>query len=448
VPRSPSQVGKALWGTALVALTACDPDTPANVGFINPDAPPPTRDVVLVVVDTLRADAVKRSLTPTLDRLATDGMDVPHAWSPSTWTAPSTLSLMVGAHVHEHGWDMPFPRHMEAAGQSYPTLDDYPTLAEVLQSMGYETRGVFANPLLSRKLGWERGFDSWKGIPDRQMSGYVREVVDDLGSDDPLFLYVHLIGPHQPLKPSTEARQRWGVKRSTVDTSPKGIRIENLYGPKRKELRDQYVRAYYAEVEDTDRRLKHILSALGSRQRDALVIVTSDHGELLGEHQLWGHDDSVWNALTHVPMIVWGGDHPALPETLSTAAIPDLVTRSLGIPATWPLSVEDPPILVSQREGYLAVSGDGNVRGVWAPGDNGFLGAWNVEEDPSEEKVVGDFSTNAAVHMHRYRWQSITPEGKRETLDRDLDEETQKLLEELGYMGDGPVSPENPATKD
>ena len=427
---------------ASILLTACDPEPPSNVGPIDASSGVPQRDVVIVVIDTLRADAVERSLTPTFDRLTAEGLAVPFAWAPSTWTAPSTLSLMTGSHVREHGWDMPFPRHMRAAGQSYPALDDLPTLAEVMRSQGYETHGAYANPLLSRELGWQRGFESWEGVPDIRMTRHVRRLVEDLDEDDPLFLYVHYLGPHQPLKPSHEARARWGVKRSTIEYSKRGIRLEHLEGPKQSQLEDQYVRAYYAQVEDNDTRLDALLGALGPREKDALVIVTSDHGELLGEHELWGHDYSVWNPLTHVPLIVSGGGHPPLPDTLSTAAIPDLVTRTVGIPATWPLSIDDPPVLVSQREGNLAVSGDGQLRGVWAPGDAGFLGSFDAGTDPGETQVVGDFASRAVVHMHRSRWESTTPEGKRETLDRGLDDETQKLLEELGYMGDAPAAPE------
>jgi hypothetical protein len=425
-------------GPAVFASIGCASEVPSNVSPTQRPMAGRQQDVVLVVIDTLRADAVPRSLTPTFDRLSTEGTSIPYAWAPSTWTAPSTLSLMVGAHVREHGWDMPFPRHMRAAGESYPTLDDYPTLAEVMRSQGYETHGVYGNPLLSRELGWERGFDSWNGLPDVRMPRFVRGLVQDLDADEPLFLSVHFIGPHQPLKPSQEARARWGVKRSTVAITKKGIRIEHLTGPKKAQLEEQYVRAYYAEVEDCDARLDAVLSALGPRERDALVIVTSDHGELLGEHELWGHDYSVWNPLTHVPLVVWGGQHPPLPETLSTAAIPDIVTRTLGIPATWPLSIDDPPVLVSQREGNLAVSGDGVLRGVWAPGEAGFVGSYDLATDPSESQAIGDFGSKSILQMHRARWEVVTPLGKRETLDHGLDDETQKLLEELGYMGSAP----------
>ena len=168
---------------ASILLTACDPEPPSNVGPIDASSGVPQRDVVIVVIDTLRADAVERSLTPTFDRLTAEGLAVPFAWAPSTWTAPSTLSLMTGSHVREHGWDMPFPRHMRAAGQSYPALDDLPTLAEVMRSQGYETHGAYANPLLSRELGWQRGFESWEGVPDIRMTRHVRRLVEDLDED-------------------------------------------------------------------------------------------------------------------------------------------------------------------------------------------------------------------------------------------------------------------------
>ena len=420
---------RALW--AGLGVVGCQPEPPAPVP--PSDAP----DVVLVVIDTLRSDSAAKAETPTLDSIASDGVSVPYAWSPSTWTAPSTLSLMTGSHVREHGWDLPFPRFMSAEGKSYPPVDDRPTLAEVLSNAGYATLGLYANPLLSRKLGWQRGFDEWKQVADAGMARALRRRYRELvaeSAERPIFAYLHLLGPHQPLRPSRSASKRWGVTDEVRYLTKKGIRLEHV-AERPVAYEDQYIRAYHAAIEDTDRVLSELLLPLQKRGRPLVVIVTSDHGELLGEHQMWGHEESVWNPLTHVPLLIAGSDKVALPEVMSTAAIPDYITRVVGISRDWPVSLDDPPVLVSQRDGEVAVSGDGQLRGIWSPGESSPRQVYDLADDPGEAHSVGDLPSRALVSMHHAIWLGGTPTRTLEAVDRGLDDETRSLLEELGYMG-------------
>jgi len=426
-----------------LAVVGCQPELPAPVP--PSDAP----DVVVVVIDTLRADAAEKAETPTLDSLASSGVSVPYAWSPSTWTAPSTLSLMTGSHVREHGWDLPFPRFMSAEGKSYPSIDDRPTLAEVLSNAGYATLGLYANPLLSRKLGWQRGFDEWKQVADPGMARALRRRYRELvaeSAERPIFAYLHLLGPHQPLRPSRSASKRWGVTDEVRYLTNKGIRIEHV-AEKPVAYEDQYIRAYHAAIEDTDRVLSDLLLPLQKRGRPLVVIVTSDHGELLGEHQMWGHEESVWNPLTHVPLVIAGSDKVALPEVMSTAAIPDYITRVAGIPWTWPVSLDAPPVLVSQRDGEVAVSGNGHLRGIWSPGEMSPRQVYDVALDPGESHPVTDLPSRAVVSMHHAIWQAGTPARTVEAVNRGLDDETRSLLEELGYMG-ADADDANPSERD
>ena len=424
-----------------VGATACSGNT------TSPVTGAPLPDVAVIVVDTLRADAVVRSDTPEIDALSTEGIRVPFAWSPSTWTAPSTLSLMTGTHVRDHGWDLPFPRFMAEAGLSYPSVEDRPTLAEVLEAHGYRTIGLYANPLLSRQLGWERGFDAWQQEQDSSMAKVLRRSIRHLKKFDaerPLMVYLHLLGPHQPIRPSRLASNRWGVRAETRHLTRKGIRIEHAVAGKH-DNQDQYVRAYHAQVEDTDAQVGELVQALKRRGRPLLVVLTSDHGELLGEHDRWGHESSVWNALTHVPLVVSGDHLLPIPEVLSTAAIPDYITRAVGVPHSWPVSIDDAPVLVSQRDGALAVSGDGRYRGIWDTDGSTLTGVYDVLTDPEEAAPIPDFAPRAAVQMHRGRWMAETPDNVRAAVEEALDDETRSLLEELGYMGHSDPGDDAPA---
>ncbi len=409
-----------------------------------PPLPADTPDVVVVVVDTLRADSTIRAATPGFDDLATNGLRVPYAWSPSTWTAPSTLSLMTGSHVREHGWDLPFPRFMAEAGVSYPSIDDRTTLAEVLNKRGYKTIGYFSNPLLSRELGWQRGFDTWTQTSDNRIVRSVRKslrAANTLDPDRPIFAYLHLLGPHQPIRPSQPSSRRWGVTSETRYLTRKGIRIEHAYQG-RGVHRDQYHRAYHAQIEDTDSLVTELLDLFRRRERPLLVIVTSDHGELLGEHGLWGHEESVWNQLTHVPLIISGDGAIPIPEVVSTAVIPDYITTALHIDHEWPVELTDPPILVSQRDGAIAVSADGIVRGIYDTDGTTLLSVYDVRADPEESNPLLGFGTRAEVQLTTARWMVDTPNHTRAVVNEALDGETRSLLEELGYMGhDEPGDP-------
>ena len=396
-----------------------------------PASKAPQQDVILIVIDTLRGDAIERTHTPRLDALAKAGQQT-LAWAPSTWTSPSTLSLLTGTHVREHGWDFPFPDKLEP-GTRYPKLKDHRTLAQVMKKAGYTTLGVYANPMLSRKLGWERGFDVWRRSSDYKMPQRLTKVLRRVKQDKPLFLYVHYLGPHQPLNPSAKAGARWEVDFEFLAQFDEGLKRKHIkngtkYG------KDQYYRAYHAEVEDIDRRMGKIWPLLGERLDDALVIVTSDHGEMLGEHDVFGHGSHMWDQLTRVPLIV-KGSAVLLPEVMSTTAIPDLVTRSVGIDHTWPEDIETTWPLVSQREGMVAVSGDGALRGIWFDPDSRDVEVYNVEDDPEETARLVGIPDRAEVHMVRQLFEMTRPARVVEAEQGELDDETKSLLEELGYMG-------------
>lgn len=435
----------ARWSVVLLALfavllgvPACDDGPAAEVEVSKATH----QDVIVIVIDTLRGDAVDRARTPMLDQLVEAGQSA-HAWAPGTWTAPSTLSLMTGSHLRDHGWDLPFPDKLDP-GEVYPSLDDRTTLAEVMKAAGYQTVGVYANPLLTRKLGWERGFDIWRRTTDVKLPRRLTKAMSKVKADEPLFLYVHYLGPHQPLRPSQAAGDYWGVDWDFLSRYRKGLRrkfIKN--GPQHG--KDQYYRLYHAEVEDSDRRLKKLWRVLGPRADDALVIVTSDHGEMLGEHGVFGHGSHVWDPLTRVPLIARGTD-VTLPKVMSTTGIPDLVTRSVGIGVEWPETVESAWPLVSQREGKMAVSANGTLRGVWNDAASREVAVFDLNTDPQENAPLVGLAPRAALQILRTHFETAHEARQIEPEKGEMDDETRKLLEELGYMGvEDEVMPEGQA---
>lgn len=405
---------------------ACATDGPGAGGSPPPE---PARHALVLIVDTLRRDAVVRADAPAYDALVAAGDEVPHAWSAGTWTVPSVISMFSGRSVREHGWDEPPAR----LGR-YPRLPDVPLLAEVLAEAGFATAGVYANPYLAEQIGFDRGFDTWTRLPDAAIPGRVRELVAGWDDGRRHFLYVHLLGPHSTLKPSAAAAARWRVPAEFL-TDPRGLDVGAVKRARRPGIRDAYFAAYHAVVEDTDARVAEIVAALGPHADDTAIVFTSDHGELIGEHDAAGHGREVWQELTHVPLVAVRAG--ALPDTLGTASVADLVTTAVGVDHDWPVRRDHALPLVSQREGRLALSPDGRLKGVWR-GEG--VAVYDLAADPGEATPLPDRA--ATLDAARAAWEATTPAGRAGAATAELPAATRRELEALGYVtaGEPPTS--------
>ncbi|MCB9673646.1 MAG: sulfatase [Alphaproteobacteria bacterium] len=323
-------VGVALWPTARPVVSGTRGAGP---------------DVVLVVVDTLRADHVGaygygRDTTPSIDALAREGLRFTGARASSSWTLPSHASLFTGLAPSRHG-----------AHAGNPHLrEDVETLAEAFDRRGYRTVGLSANAWVSGGTGLDRGFEDFRFLGDDGLASQlllplvvrrpkdlggraiadaaVRAAAEAHAAGEPLFLFVNLLEAHEPLGTLPKAdRSRFGP----VDAmrargwmrdmplfwcvcegsgEPVGDEPACVDGAFR--VSDDRARAttdaYDAGVRYADARVGEIVAAFGP---DALVAVTSDHGERLGEHGQLGH--MVWldDVLLDVPLVVRG---PGLPR--------------------------------------------------------------------------------------------------------------------------------------
>ena len=376
------------------------------------------KNALLIVIDTARADVVAEVDTPNLEALAARGTSVQRAWSSGTWTVPSVVSLFTGMSVREHGWDLPAAR----IGK-YPKLPDAPTLATVLQAAGFGTAALYANPYLSESLGFDRGFDSFTRLHDNAMASRFSPIVMSWSDGRRHFAYAHLLGPHSPLKPGAESRKKFGVEDRWVTGT--GFDVGAAKRNTEPGVREAYGRAYRAVIEDTDRIVGDLVSALGPYRDDTLVVVTSDHGELLGEHGICEHGSWVWEELTHVPLIV---DRPIdLPQALSISSIPAIVTEALGVEHKWPTpSHPSAPALVSQREGKLAIS-DGTHKTIWI---DGTAQSFDLSADPHEEKPL---PADPGIDALRSAWEARTPAGNTSMDMVTLSPDTRNALRALGY---------------
>ena len=271
-------------------------------------------NVLLVTIDTLRADHVgaygdTKAETPGFDRLAREGVLVDDAVSQVPQTRPSHASILTGRYPYEHGV------RDNAAG---PIVPGMPTLATLLKAAGYDTAAFIGAYPVSRSSGLDRGFDVYDDPFEKASDGRTerraQEVVDRalvwLGRPHTRFLtWVHLFDPHAPYTPPQPFAGRFAA------------------------------RLYDGEVAYADSQLQRLLGWLDSSGQRArtLVVVTSDHGESLGEHGEEEHGLLVYDATLRVPLVMsWPGHLPAAARVRGQFRSVDLLPTLLdllGVPA-------------------------------------------------------------------------------------------------------------------
>lgn len=420
---------------ALLWLFACgsgapEPvtETPVEVSTPAPVEPrvlreEPLRNAVIIVIDTLRADVLAEVSTPNIDSIG--GQRPARAWAGGTWTVPSVVSLFSGATVRTHGFDLPTGK----LGR-YPRLPDQPLLAEVLAEAGFRTDGLYSNGYLAEELGFDRGFDTWRRSSDKVLANQFHQLVAKQWTEEGRhFAYLHFLGPHSPLKPSEEAVERNGLDPAMYE-GRMGLEIG---AAKRNEpgARLAYQQGYRAVVEDMDQRVGEVLEALGEHREDTLIVLTSDHGELLGEHGVVGHGYWVWEPLTGVPYLVENASTP-LPDFVSNVGTAQLICDELGVQHSFPVSLDTSPV-VSQREGKLAVSRDGRYKAIWDPHPRAkaAFGVFDLHEDPDE---LSPLALDHELIAAREAWELAVPQGEPLEEQVELSEETTEQLKELGYI--------------
>ncbi len=379
----------------------------------------PAKNLILIVLDTTREDMLLQAATPTIDALADQGQRVERAWSGGTWTVPGVSSMMLGTPVRAHGWDLGSGR----LGR-YPPLPSEPMLAEVLQAEGFATIGLHTNPYLAEELGFDRGFDVWRRVSDAIMARELeKELATHWKADGRNFVYLHYIGPHSPVGPSEAQILALGLEPSWYEGRG-GMEIGVAKRGRLPGAREAYAQGYLGVLADTDARLAEALALLEPYMADSVVILTSDHGEMLGEQGVVGHGTWVHEPLTWVPYVAVGLGR-SLPQSLSTTATPALACEALGVAHEWPVQLED--VVTSQREGHFALL-LGQEKGVWEPGEPAYAvslqkgGLGGVHQPPSAEML------EAKAAFEKKFPAAALPLGLVE-----LPVETQEQLKVLGY---------------
>jgi arylsulfatase A-like enzyme len=276
--------------------------------------------IILVVIDCLRADHVsaygyQRETTPTLDALANEGILWEQAYSTSSWTKPSVASILTGLYPSAHG---AFEGVKRGRGRDSLTTDRLktgaPTIATQLSQAGWKCGAFLNNAQLGEFAGLSRGFDSYNasmGKADNILAGLKDWLVQE--ENAPHFAYLHFLEAHWPYKPRRRHVAQFGGNRDTNCFSTLSARD---YGKLRREIKrgqrslsddeiTQMVQMYDASVRRLDGKIKILrgmLNDLGSSDRYAIV-VTADHGDEFMDHGAIGHGHTLYDEITHVPLI-------------------------------------------------------------------------------------------------------------------------------------------------
>jgi arylsulfatase A-like enzyme/Flp pilus assembly protein TadD len=302
----------AVAAAACLAAGGCARQAP-------PSPPPRAEHVVLVTLDTLRADRLgcygnRDVATPRLDRIAAEGALAAEASAHVPLTRPSHASILTGLLPPEHGI---------RDNVSPAVVPEVPLLADVLRKAGFATGAFVSSVVLTRQSGLDRGFDVYAdrfegAAGDAQFLNTVQRKGEDTLREASawleaqrgrrVFLWVHLYEPHDPYEPPEPYATRYAG------------------------------RLYDGEVAWTDElvgRLDDRLAALGLRDHAALI-VTSDHGEGLGEHGEQLHGFFAYQTTLRVPLLVRAPGVRGGTRLSSTVRLADLFPTALdlaGVPA-------------------------------------------------------------------------------------------------------------------
>ena len=481
---------RALCALFVAALLAC------GIESISVSEPP---DILLVTFDTLRADRVDSRgrgdrTAPGLRQLAESGVEFVEAYAPSATTSPSHATLFTGRSPLAHG-----------VRRNGMELDpSWSTLPQVLSDRGYRTAAFVSSEVLSRRAGFAVGFDHYddEGLAEkdrpaveghygsvsaRSIGRRADETVDRAlawfqrahDHEGPLFMWVHLMDPHEPYLPPESIGDPFGAD----DLEARSL--------------EQVVAYYDTEVFSADRafeRLHENLSRAGSN-RNRLTVITGDHGEEFMEHGWRSHGLHLYQESIRVPLILhWPARLEGRRQVAERVSLQDvaptilgLIGRELGGEIEWHeedrgastgmdlsslASGAAPESAFRERSLYFTrrsygdggrvepvslmefgnlVFGDGAtvrgrqfavLRGRWkyieAAEEKPSRELYDLREDPGERINLAGSRPDLAQAFSDQLGEWVAAETTRRTTVPEIDQDTRKMLEEMGYVDSVP----------
>jgi arylsulfatase len=459
-------VTRRILALALLA-TACREPAPRPDVAASPGSGPAVAaagnplNVVLVTIDTLRADHLGaygygKPTSPRIDALARSGTLFERAYTFWPKTRGSFVMMLTGRWPSVNGYS-----------KTHPILVDFnPTLASVLQGAGYETTALVDNPNVAARYGYSKGFaryrETWEekalATEMARTQAITAEAVAFLRgrrSPSPFLLWLHYVNPHAPYTPPPpydtaflDARTAGSRRLPVVPGFHGGI--PKQWAVAGEDRLGYYVAQYDGEIAAVDQEVGQVLDALASSglAGRTVVVLTSDHGESLGEHDyFFDHGEDLFEPSMAVPLIVAVPGAPAGVRSRTLASTMDLVPTLLDL-----VKVSYPPDLAGvslvaetkgpagagarrlfgQNERNLTATWDERYRLVATPAEAAArLALYDRVPDPGETRDASRTSPEA-FRAARRELELFQERGDREWA------RTRPLLE--GKAGEPPVS--------
>jgi len=438
--------------------------TAALFGFVliacQPSAPP--QNVLLITIDTLRPDHIscygyKRNTTPNLDQIAMEGTRYKNVFSQLTSTTPSHSSILTGLTPDIHG--------VLANGDPLPLK--FTTLAEILRNAGFLTGAVVSNWSLKKERGLNQGFDYYDDfMPQEELHRPLYQKNPQQATESALswldknrnkrfFLWVNYMDPHGPYTPpppynhSFDAPQQLSVGNlpfSKEDNAPRSIPAYQQLGDANNP--DYYVSQYEGEIQYTDFWVGELLKKIKTWGilKNTLIIITSDHGESLGEHDYYFmHSNLTYKEQASLPLII---RYPGLfPEgkvedaRVETIDLLPTILESCKIPFKNKLHGQSLLSLTKQKDDKPIIVFSENAKRIsvyqnfWELILLGKQAAelFDLESDPLE-KINVLKTADSEIVKRLYSVASKYLEIQNSEKKSDLTEKDKKALRSLGYI--------------
>ncbi|MFH2002566.1 MAG: sulfatase [Planctomycetota bacterium] len=437
------QTNQVYGSTLLRALIAClGLGLIAAVGLSLLLRPEQRKNVLLIVVDTLRADHLgcygyPRPTTPHIDALAETGTLFSRFYTVVPSTLASFTSFLTSLHPKDHG----------TSRNGFTVNRSAPIVSEVFQNSGYETSAFVSSFCLSSEFGMDRGFDYFneefnKGtsLADNKLIRSARFVtasfliwLNQRNMEKPFFSMVHYFDPHWPYSPTQATMKLFNAHESEPGTEPSFIQAqENLSASNGipGEFEKNMHNLYCAEIRCVDTQIGKILDHLKQMEllEDTIVVFTADHGETFWEHDdFFNHGLFVYDTTLHIPLII------SNPGWVPDRARSDVLLSSLDLaPTLCDLTGIEVPAEF-QGESFMELLLHGQAP---KPAEPLFFA--EATRPPSVEEGAARPNLNKAkcVRKGPFKFISVpyTHIPRRELYNLDTDpEERQNLIDDSGY---------------
>lgn len=438
-------------------------------------------NIILIMVDTLRADYVSaygypKNLTPHLDRLAADGTRFDKMFAQASWTKPSAATMLTGLYPSTH----------KAVGKPDMLPDNIDTVAELVQAGGYMTGGVADNINVSPLFGFSQGFDDYVYLtPDhffgasdsaskllaysvlrliraRFFSGsiyprhYYQEgrvvnqtSTDWLGkhADDRFFYYIHYMDPHDPY----------------FEHPFNGVGIARVQTPSPDpKLAGRLSELYEGEVRYWDEKFGELVAFLKkeSLYDNTLILVTADHGEEFYEHGGWWHGTTLYDEQVRVPLVVkwpksYTGQVPVFEEIARMIDLAPTILEAAGVPI--PSNLPGRSLInheaIEEVSAFAEEDFEGNIVKMIRTTDWKLLTAnpknprglkerevYHLAADPGETNDVADDKNNEQKQREMdellNRFRAVAESAVYHKQQTELSDQDRARLQALGYLGE------------